>query len=103
MDEISTAPVIDNTPVTVSDDYYKLAGGALLRYDPERMRLLRVGDTVYANPTDAQIEAAGYKHLALPEYPAEVEGYYIAAAYDDSGDNIAVSYTYEQITETEVI
>lgn len=98
----TTAPIIDNTVKTVSADYYKLVSGSLQRYDPQHMRLLRVGSTVYANPTEAQIKAAGYKHLALPEYPAEVDEYYIAATYDDSGDNIVVTYTYEPI-ETELL
>lgn len=97
----TSAPIIDNTVKTVSDHYYKLVGGSLQRYDPERMRLLRVGNTVYANPTEAQIKAAGYKHLAAPDYPTEVEGYYIATAYDDSGENIVATYSYEKIDITE--
>lgn len=96
-------PYIDNSIKSVSDLLYILENGVPVEFNKDKIKLVKSGDKIYANPTDEQLKAAGYKPLALPDTPAEVDGYYISTQYDDSGEYIKATYSYVPVTETDTI
>lgn len=99
--ETENTPYIDNSIKSVSDLLYILQDGVPIKFDKDKIKLVKVGDKIYANPTTEQLKAAGYKPLALPDTPAEVDGYYISTQYDDSGEYITVNYRYIPVDETD--
>ena len=97
-------PYIDNSIKSVSDLLYILENGVPVEFNKDKIKLVKSGDKIYANPTDEQLKAAGYKPLALPDTPAEVDGYYISTQYDDSGEYITATYSYIPVAdETDAI
>lgn len=97
-------PYIDNSIKSVSDLLYILENGVPVEFNKDKIKLVKSGDKIYANPTDEQLKAAGYKPLALPDTPAEVDGYYISTQYDDSGECITATYSYIPVAdETDAI
>ena len=92
--ETENAPYIDNSVKSVSELLYILKNGVPIKFDKDKIKLIKVGDKIYANPTTEQLKAAGYKPLALPDTPAEVDGYYISATYFDDKEYIKVNYNY---------
>lgn len=99
--DTENTPYIDNSIKSVSDLLYILQDGVPIKFDKDKIKLVKVGDKIYANPTTEQLKAAGYKPLALPDTPAEVDGYYISTQYDDSGEYITVNYRYIPVDETD--
>lgn len=97
--ETENTPYIDNSIKSVSDLLYILQDGVPIKFDKDKIKLVKVGDKIYANPTTEQLKAAGYKPLALPDRPPDIEGYYISEHYYNDGDKIVKSYQYEKITE----
>ena len=99
--ETENTPYIDNSIKSVSDLLYILQDGVPIKFDKDKIKLVKVGDKIYANPTTEQLKAAGYKPLALPDHPPDIEGYYIAIEYHDSGEYITVNYRYIPVDETD--
>ena len=96
--------LIDNSVKSISDSLYILKNGAPVKFDKDKVKLIKVSNNIYANPTEGQLRAAGYKPLALPDTPAEVDGYYISTQYDDSGEYIKATYSYIPVAdETDTI
>ena len=103
--DTENTPYIDNSIKSVSDLLYILQDGVPIKFDKDKIKLVKVGDKIYANPTTEQLKAAGYKPLALPDRPPDIEGYYISTQYDDSGEYITVNYIYipvESETDTTI-
>ena len=103
--ETENTPYIDNSIKSVSDLLYILENGVPVEFNKDKIKLVKVGDKIYANPTTEQLKAAGYKPLALPDRPAEADGYYISTQYDDSGEYITANYSYipvESETDTTI-
>lgn len=97
-------PYIDNSIKSVSDTLYILKNGVPVKFDKDKVKLIKVDSRIYANPTEEQLRAAGYKPLALPDTPAEVDGYYISTQYDDNGEYITATYSYVSVAdETDAI
>lgn len=79
---------------------YKLVNG---RPEPFTGRYIKHNGMVYANPTDEQLTAAGYKPLITAEPPVEKEGYYIIDTYTETTDNIIQEWIERKVFEgTEV-
>ncbi len=95
--------LIDNSVKSISDSLYILENGVPIKFDKDKVKLIKIDNRIYANPTVEQLKAAGYKPLALPDTPAEVDGYYISTQYDDSGEYIKATYSYVPVTETDTI
>lgn len=98
-------PYVDNNIKSVSDLLYILQDGVPIKFDKDKIKLVKVGNKIYANPTTEQLKAAGYKPLALPDRPPDIEGYYISTQYDDSGEYITANYSYipvESETDTTI-
>lgn len=103
--ETENTPYIDNSIKSVSDLLYILENGVPVEFNKDKIKLVKVGDKIYANPTTEQLKAAGYKPLALPDRPPDIEGYYISTQYDDSGEYITANYSYilvESETDTTI-
>lgn len=103
--DTENTPLIDNSIKSVSDLLYILQDGVPIKFDKDKIKLVKVGDKIYANPTEEQLKAAGYKSLALPDRPPDIEGYYISTQYDDSGEYITANYSYipvESETDTTI-
>lgn len=97
-------PLIDNSIKSISDSLYILENGVPIKFDKDKVKLIKGGNNIYANPTEKQLRVAGYKPLALPDTPAEADGYYISAQYDDSGECITATYSYIPVAdETDTI
>lgn len=92
--ETENTPYIDNSIKFVSDLLYILQDGVPIKFDKNKVKLVKAGDKIYANPTTKQLKAAGYKPLALPDTPVEVDGYYISTTYFDDKEYIKVNYNY---------
>lgn len=97
--ETENTPYIDNSIKSVSDLLYILQDGVPIKFNKDKIKLVKVGDKIYANPTTEQLKAAGYKPLALPDTPAEVDGYYISTTYFDDKEYIKVNYNYIPVVE----
>ena len=69
---------------------YKLINN---RPEPFTGRYIKHGGMVYANPTDTQLMAAGYKPLVTAEPPEEREGYYSVDTYTETADSIVQTWT----------
>lgn len=67
----------------------------LINNRPEALtgRYIKYGGMVYANPTDTQLRAAGYKPLVTAEPPEEHEGYYAVDTYTETADSIVQTWT----------
>lgn len=103
--DTENTPYIDNSIKSVSDLLYILENGIPIEFNKDKIKLVKVGDKIYANPTEEQLKAAGYKPLALPDRPPDIEGYYISTQYDDSGEYITANYSYipvESETDTTI-
>lgn len=96
-------PYIDNSIKSVSDTLYILKNGVPVKFDKDKIKLVKVGDKIYANPTTEQLKAAGYKPLALPDTPAEVDGYYLSTTYFDDKEYIRANYSYVPMMNEELI
>lgn len=94
-------PLIDNSVKSISDSLYILESGVPIKFDKDKVKLIKDGSRIYANPTEEQLKAAGYKPLALPDRPPDIEGYYISTQYDDSGEYITANYSYIPVDETD--
>ena len=97
--ETENTPYIDNSIKSVSDLLYILQDGVPIKFDKDKIKLVKVGDKIYANPTERQLKAAGYKPLALPDTPTEIDGYYISTTYFDDKEYIKVNYNYIPVVE----
>lgn len=97
--ETENTPYIDNSIKFISDLLYILQDGVPIKFDKNKVKLVKTGDKIYANPTTKQLKAAGYKPLALPDTPAEVDGYYISTTYFDDKEYIKVNYNYIPVVE----
>ena len=96
---------VDNSIKSVSDLLYILENGVPVEFNKDKIKLVKVGNKIYANPTTEQLKTAGYKPLALPDRPPDIEGYYIAIEYHDSGEYITANYSYipvESETDTTI-
>lgn len=103
--DTENTPYIDNSIKSVSDLLYILENGVPVEFDKDKIKLVKAGDKIYANPTEEQLKAAGYKPLALPDRPTDIEGYYISTQYHDSGEYITANYSYipvESETDTTI-
>ncbi len=96
-------PLIDNSVKSISDKLYILEHGVPIKFDKDKVKLIKAGSRIYANPTEGQLKAAGYKPLALPDTPAEIDGYYISTTYFDDTEYIRVNYSYVPIVNEESI
>jgi hypothetical protein len=54
---------------------------------------------VYANPTDEQLAAAGYKELVLSDMPEEKDGYYLIETYEENENGIIQKWSYIKLEE----
>ena len=100
--ETENAPYIDNSVKSVSELLYILKNGVPIKFDKDKIKLVKVGDKIYANPTTEQLKAAGYKPLALPDTPAEMDGYYVSITYFDDTEYIRGNYNYIPINNEEI-
>ena len=75
---------------------YKLINN---RPEPFTGRYIKWGGMVYANPTDAQLMAAGYKPLITAEPPELREGYYAVDTYTETDEAIVQTWTEHEIFE----
>lgn len=96
-------PMIDNSIKSISDSLYILQNGVPVKFDKGKVKLIKVGSNIYANPTEEQLKEAGYKPLALPDTPAEIDGYYISTTYFDDTEYIRVNYCYVSMMNEELI
>ena len=102
--DVENTPLIDNSVKSISDSLYILENGVPIKFDKNKVKLIKVGNKIYSNPTVEQLKEAGYKPLALPDTPAEVDGYYISTQYDDSSEYITAIYSYIPVAdETDTI
>lgn len=69
---------------------YKLTNN---RPEPFTGRYIKRDGMVYANPTDEQLRADGYKPLVTAEPPAEREGYYAVDTYTETDEAIVQTWT----------
>ena len=100
----ANSPLIDNSVKSISDSLYILENGVPIKFDKDKVKLIKIGRRIYANPTAEQLRAAGYKPIALPDTPAEIDGYYISTQYDDNGEYITATYSYIPVAdETDAI
>ena len=100
--ETENAPYIDNSVKSVSELLYILKNGVPIKFDKDKIKLVKVGDKIYANPTTEQLKVAGYKPLALPDTPAEMDGYYVSITYFDDTKYIRGNYNYIPINNEEI-
>ena len=100
--ETENTPYIDNSIKSVSELLYILKNGVPIKFDKDKIKLVKVGDKIYANPTTEQLKAAGYKPLALPDTPAEMDGYYVSITYFDDTEYIRGNYNYIPINNEEI-
>lgn len=100
--ETENTPYIDNSIKSVSELLYILKNGMPIKFDKDKIKLVKVGDKIYANPTTEQLKAAGYKPLALPDTPAEMDGYYVSITYFDDTEYIRGNYNYIPINNEEI-
>ena len=100
--DTENTPYIDNSIKSVSDLLYILKNGVPVEFSKDKIKLVKVGDKIYANPTDEQLKAAGYKPLALPDTPAEMDGYYVSTTYFDDTEYIRGNYNYILINDEEI-
>ena len=56
-------------------------------------RYIKRDGMVYANPTDEQLRADGYKPLVTAEPPEEREGYYAVDTYTETDEAIVQTWT----------
>ena len=75
---------------------YKLINN---RPEPFTGRYIKWGGMVYANPTDTQLIAAGYKPLITAEPPELHEGYYAVDTYTETADSIVQTWTEHEVFE----
>lgn len=94
--------LIDNSVKSISDSLYILQNGVPVKFDKGKVKLIKVGSNIYANPTEEQLKKAGYKPLALPDTPAEVGGYYLSMTYFDDTEYIRGNYNYILINNEEI-
>lgn len=64
---------------------YKLINGMLVKF---KERYIKMNGKIYANPTDEQLAAAGYKPLVLTDMPEDREGYYAVDSYEENENEI---------------
>ena len=69
---------------------YKLVNS---RPEPFTGRYIKHDGMVYANPTDEQLTAAGYKPLITAEPPEAREGYYSVDTYTETDEAIVQTWT----------
>lgn len=69
---------------------YKLVNS---RPEPFTGRYIKHDGMVYANPTDEQLTAAGYKPLVTAEPPEAREGYYSVDTYTETDTAIVQTWT----------
>ncbi len=96
-------PMIDNSIKSISDSLYILQNGVPVKFDKGKVKLIKVGSNIYANPTVEQLKAAGYKPLALPDTPADIDGYYLSTTYFEDAEYIRANYSYVLIMNEEMI
>ena len=101
--DAENTPLIDNSVKSISDSLYILENGVPIKFDKDKVKLIKIDNRIYANPTDEQLKAAGYKPLALPDTPAEIDGYYISTTYFDDTEYIRANYSYVPIMNEELI
>ena len=75
---------------------YKLVNG---RPEPFTGRYIKHDGMVYANPTDEQLTAAGYKPLITEEPPEAREGYYSVDTYTETDTAIVQTRTEYEVSE----
>jgi hypothetical protein len=75
---------------------YKLINN---RPEPFTGRYIKHDGMVYANPTDEQLTAAGYKPLVTAEPPELREGYYAVDTYTETADGIVQAWTEHEVFE----
>ena len=75
---------------------YKLINN---RPEPFTGRYIKWGGMVYANPTDEQLTAAGYKPLITAEPPEAREGYYSVDTYTETDEAIVQTWTEYEVSE----
>ena len=75
---------------------YKLVNG---RPEPFTGRYIKHDGMVYANPTDEQLTAAGYKPLITEEPPEAREGYYSVDTYTETDTAIVQTWTEYEVSE----
>lgn len=75
---------------------YKLVNS---RPEPFTGRYIKHDGMVYANPTDEQLTAAGYKPLITEEPPEAREGYYSVDTYTETDTAIVQTWTEYEVSE----
>lgn len=79
---------------------YKLINNRPTPFDG---RNIRHDGNIYANPTQEQLKAVGYKPLESAERPEDEDGYYWAEGYTETDTAIVQTWEkHEIIEETEV-
>ena len=79
---------------------YKIENGSLIQFTG---RYIKHNGKVYANPSEEQLRAAGWKQLISEDKPEDGEDYYYSPVYDDSGENIVRSWLKQEIVFEENI
>lgn len=64
-------------------------------------RKLMLADTTVYNPTDAQLEAAGYKPVRHTDPPEEPEGYYAEPRYTETAEEIVQAWELVELPPEE--
>lgn len=73
---------------------YKLVNS---RPEPFTGRYIKHDGMVYANPTDAQLMAAGYKPLTTAEPPEVTDTQYAVDTYTETDTAIVQSWTVKEL------
>ena len=77
---------------------YKLVNS---RPEPFTGRYIKHGGMVYANPTDEQLMAAGYKPLVTAEPPEVTDTQYAVDAYTETDTAIVQTWTVKEAITAE--
>ena len=72
---------------------YGILNNSILQLAPEK---LKVGSATVYNPTDAQLEAAGYKKIVFTEKPVCEEGYHAVMSWRETAKQIRQDWTVVQ-------
>lgn len=72
---------------------YGILNNSILQLAPEK---LKVGSATVYNPTDAQLEAAGYKKVVFTEKPVCEEGYHAEMSWRETAKQIRQDWAVVQ-------
>lgn len=78
---------------------YKLINGQPVAFTG---KYIRYKGKIYTNPTEEQLQMAGYKPLICAEPPEEKDGFYINVIYTETEKQIVQKYEYVKIEDGDI-